>query len=71
MNLPGEKENIKRITLIRKPQNGGISVIELESYDMAATVAWIPRLITVKDNWTAIPVYIFENLGIRFTDSVF
>lgn len=64
----GKKDKIKRITLIGKPQTGGLSMVDLESYVMAAKAAWIPRLITMKGNWTAIPVHTFEDLGIRFID---
>lgn len=37
----GEKDKFKRITLIGKPQNGGLSMADLESYVMAAKAAWI------------------------------
>ena len=48
---------IKRITMIGKTQNGGLSMVDLESYVMAVKAAWILRLITVKYNWRAIPVH--------------
>lgn len=51
----GKKDKLKRITLIEKPQNGGISMSELlESYVMAAKAAWIPHLISMKGNRTAV-----------------
>ena len=35
---------------------------------MAAKAACIPHLITMKGNWTAIPVHTFEDLRIHFID---
>ena len=43
-------------------------MVDLESYVMAAKAAWIRHLITMKSNWTAIPVHTFEDLGKRFID---
>lgn len=64
----GKKDKIKRITLIGKPQNDGISMCDLKSYVMAAKAAWIPYLISMKGNRTAVSVHTFETLGIHFVE---
>ena len=43
-------------------------MIDVESYILAAKAAWILRLFTNTDAWTAIPVQSFEKLGLRFVD---
>lgn len=43
-------------------------MIDIQSYILAAKAAWIPRLISMTGNWTAIPVHSFDDIGLRFTD---
>ena len=45
----GRAEKIKRLSLIKDPSNGGIGMLDLQSYISALKVAWIRRYISTPD----------------------
>ena len=48
------KERIKRKTLIGKFEDGGVEMIDINSYFMAIKVTWIKRLMNSESNWSVI-----------------
>ena len=47
----GKREKIKRMSLIKSPQNGGLGMVDLQSYISAFKIGWIRRYITKQGVW--------------------
>ena len=60
----GKREKIKRNTLIGNKMQGGIEMIDLESFIITIKLKWITALTSIDDaNWKLIPKYYFRNYG--------
>ena len=51
--LWGKKDRIKRTTLKNKVENGGLNMIDIESFCLSLKAAWIPRLLSLHGKWKA------------------
>ena len=68
------KKRIKRKTLIGKFEDGGIEMIDINSYFKAIKVTWIKRLMNSDSNWSVIGNHLInqfdgKNLLLRITTS--
>ena len=62
-----KKEKIKRTTLIGDKFNGGIGMIDLESYVVSIKLKWVRSLLNETDaHWKAIPRYFYNFFGENF-----
>ena len=59
------KERIKRKTLIGKFEDGGIEMIDINSYFIAIKVTWIKRLMNSESNWSVIGNHSINQFGGR------
>ena len=59
------KERIKRKTLIGKFEDGGVEMIDINSYFMAIKVTWIKRLMNSESNWSVIGNHSINQFGGR------
>ena len=59
------KERIKRKTLIGKFEDGGVEMIDINSYFLAIKVTWIKRLINSESNWSVIGNHSINQFGGR------
>ena len=63
----GTKEKIKRTTLIGHKLNGGIEMLDIETYITSIKLKWIKALTDKNDaNWKAVPRYFFNIFGPDF-----
>ena len=61
-------EKIKRVKLVQSIKNGGLSMIDVESYIESIKASWICRIKAAnlkEDSWAQIPMYYFRNAGIE------
>ena len=56
-------ERIKRKTLIGKFEDGGVEMIEVNSYFMTRKVTWIKRLMSSESNWSVIGNHLISQFG--------
>ena len=59
------KERIKRKTLIGKFEDGGVEMIDINSYFIAIKVTWIKRLMNSESNWSVIGNHSINQFGGR------
>ena len=63
----GKREKIKRVTLIGNKLQGGLDMIDLETYINTMKLKWVKSLLSQDDaNWKVIPKYHFQKFGSNF-----
>ena len=62
-----KNEKIKRSTLCNDYQDGGLKMIDIDSYITSIYISWVKRLTTEEfSNWKVIPLYYFNKFGANF-----
>ena len=57
-------DNVKRNTVVGKLGNGGLKMIDVQSYFMSLKASWVSRLVSNQlVNWKVIPCKYFAKLG--------
>ena len=50
--LWGKRDKVKRSTVIKKLQEGGLNMVDLDSYFMSLKASWVPRIRVLNGKWT-------------------
>ena len=57
-------DKVERNTVVGKLENGGLKMIDIQSYFMSLTASWVSRLVSNQlSNWKVIPCKYFAKLG--------
>ena len=60
--LWGGKNKVKRSTVINNVKNGGLNMLDVESFFAALKASWVTRLLKIQGKWKASFNYICEKL---------
>ena len=61
----GKRDKIKRSTVIAQMQDGGLGMIDIDSFILALRATWVTKLLTQTGNWRDIFNYYTLKLGIK------
>jgi hypothetical protein len=60
----GKPDKVKRLTLIRDYEKGGLNMVDINSYFKSLKVSWIKRLLSSEtSNWKDIPRKYLDKFG--------
>jgi hypothetical protein len=63
-NLNNKSDKVKRNTVVGKLGNGGLKMIDIQSYCMSLKASWVGRLVSNQlVYWKVIPCKYFAKLG--------